>query len=453
MKATQLFCLVSFGVLAVSILLNILSPIIQNRIEKGAQKRRVLMKKLNKIITGAVCAAAASAGLTISARAADTVLTPQQTLALLGTEFEIEYFNSNTNVTSSHTAQFLGTTDNSDLWLWNEQDNLVPNTKIPFYTRPLNFEDYNYTSALIYGVTVPFDIVSYNQADRYNINFSFPFELEGLVHFEMPIFYSKRSVISQDARTNAILNTSLGVQTFNRASGNGRMYMYNAPDKTDGSSGLYLGMLPVNYSTDNDNLFSVNSLFLGLNLCDSISSAYIDGLASGWYRFYIFVECPIIDGWSPSTTTAPQTTTRPQTYTTRPHDYTQYATTPANTVDLSQIEENQRIQIEIENDNRNYNAGTYDGINIIIDQLNDIYAQMQARGEIAVDLLDGVHPDFLSSDMRADVRNALSSHTTARLPDVQSGKTFSARFLTGSHNFAMLQRLRFSRLLLALLLM
>lgn len=276
-------------------------------IQTTKPKKRGLSFILRLLLTVAVCAYALYRFfISIPAHAADTVLTPQQTLALIGTEFEIEYYNSTTNLTSSHTAQFLGSTDNADLWLWNERDSVDPNSQIPFYTRPLGFDDYNYTSALIYGVTLPVDIVSSNSDSRYNVNFTFPFELEGLVHFEMPIFYSKTSSTSFNSRTNALLNTSLGIQTFQRSSGNARMFMYNAPDKTNASTGLHLGMLPVDYRTDNDNLFSVNSLYLGLNLCDSLSSEYIDGLAVGWYRFYVFVECPVIDGWKPVTTTAPK---------------------------------------------------------------------------------------------------------------------------------------------------
>lgn len=393
------------------------------------------MKKLNKIISGAVCAAAASAGLTISARAADTVLTPQQTAALFGSSCAIEYYNSRTGVTTEYTAELVGSTLQSNLWTFNGYQyagDTIPYNARGDITSPSQVTDNIYTSALVYRAYIPYydtNFISSMPRDRVNLSFDFSLNLSGLSRFRTTVFPSVNygNTTGSSGNTGAFwqVNSSLGLLSGDPVTTNNRyryMWMYwgESTYTPDPSASARTALACYNIDIMGDS-FSVSSLSIGVQHVRAISASYVypdygyQQEQGGYY--YFLLQCPIIDGVLPETTLPPA-------HTTRPHDYSNYATTPANTVDLSQIEENQRVQIEIENDNRNYNAGTFDGINIIIEQLNDIYAQMQAHGEIAVDLLDGIHPDFLSSDMRADVRSALSSHTTARLPDVQSGKTF-----------------------------
>ena len=72
---------------------------------------------------------------------------------------------------------------------------------------------------------------------------------------------------------------------------------------------------------------------------------------------------------------------------------------------------------EIENEILNYTAGVFDGVNIIIQKLDDIYNQMVARGEIPVNLINAAPLHTLDSDFRANIANNLTSYTTARIPE------------------------------------
>lgn len=401
------------------------------------------MKKLIKTIAGAVCASAACAGLTISARAADVVLTPAQTVALIGSEIPISYYNNTTGLSFDKTLHLIGTTSEIKYSNFN-YDGGAAIDQTPWAsithatsTQETRFRSFNYAPALIYYTSFPVDdnLVFSNTTTHYNMQIDFSLDLQGLTNFRFPVYYSSRDSVGYGSRSDYTLFSSQGVQTGEVMHGSGAgthvqglFYMGDYRNTDDAEDAVnYFSLFPISRQ-DEENPFSVSGIMVGMNGCATTDSVYCDTLSANGiipgmtYNFYVLIGCPIVSDYVPPVTTAPVTTSVPRS--TFDWGGGVHATTPAFTVDLSTIEEQQRQQIEIENDNRNYNAGTFDGINIIISQLDAIYSQMWARGEIAVDLLDGVHPDYLSSDMRADVRNALSSHTTARLPDVQSGKTF-----------------------------
>lgn len=362
----------------------------------------------------------------LCAHASDIILTPSQTLAMYGSSIPVSYYNNSTGITYNLTANYHGLT--SSYWMYNDRS--VPPSDIPFLSVSYHqgaaantFDQMNYTDALIYEVDFTgIDFVSSNSADHFNITVDLPFSFSGITGIRCPIFWS--SVVPRDhsiyTRSSALLTTSIGDFSvtppgFNQHATSGLFWFSNPEEVSQNENYLgYFPVLPAQHFTDGDSKFDLTRITYGFNrvrciLGDSLPAPDIP------LKWYFFVECPLLSDWSPPETTLPPVTTLP-TYTTRPHDYSHYATTPANTLDLSQIEENQRIQIEIENDNRNFNAGSYDGINIIIDQLNDIYSLMQARGEIAVDLLDAPH---LPSDPSISryVDDHLESFTTAQLPD------------------------------------
>lgn len=360
----------------------------------------------------------------IPAHAVDTILTPQQTVALIGTSFDIEYYNSRSGLTSSYTADLVGSTLDRAYWDYNGYSDA--GDTIPFSQRGFNSDstitNKFYAPALVYRAYIPnyqTTFFSSNPSDRYNLSFSFSINLSGLSRFRfvtMPSIIYSTTQYPRNASWTA--NTSLGLlegsASLNSQTNRYERFFFFAGEAAYAStieSAFCFAYYDADITGDN---FSLNGINYGVQLARAVSASYVapdygyQQEQGGWY--YILIECPIIDGVLPETTT-----TNPPAYTTRPHDYSNYATTPANTIDLSQIEENQRIQIEIENDNRNYNAGTFDGVNIIIDQLNDIYSLMQARGEIAVDLLDA--PDLPSDpSISRYVDDSLESFTTAQLP-------------------------------------
>lgn len=365
----------------------------------------------------------------LCAHAADTILTPQQSAALFGSSCTLQYYNSRTGISSDYTADLVGSTLQSNLWTFNGYEST--GAIIPYNVRgDVDSNSYVidtiYTSALIYRAYIPnyeTDFLSSAPTDRVNLSFQLSLNLSGLSRFRTVVYpsvnYGTTSAAAGASGAFWQVSSSLGLLSgsplINTTRGTYRyMWMYwGEAIYTPSNSALArtaLACYDIDISGDD---FSLSTVDIGVQHVRAISASYVypdygyQQEQGGYY--YFLVQCPIIDGVLPETTLPPA-------YTTRSHDYSQYATTPANTIDLSNIEENQRIQIEIENDNRNYNAGTFDGVNIIIDQLNDIYSLMQARGEIAVDLLDAPR---LPSDPSISryVDDHLESFTTAQLPD------------------------------------
>lgn len=357
----------------------------------------------------AACVVAAACFIPLHAHAADTVLTPQQTVALLGTSFGIEYYNSRTGITSEYTAELVGTTLESAYWDYNGYS--AAGDTIPFSKRAFNSDmtvtDQFYAPALVYRAYIPdyqTSFISSNPADRFNLSFDFSLDLSGLSRFRlvcMPSIIYSTNQYPRNATWTA--NTSQGLlsgsallnEQTNRYQ---RFFFFAGASEYASSSNINSVFCLAYYDTDiTGEDFTLNSINYGVQLVRAVSASYVapdygyQQEQGGYY--YVLVECPIIDA-KPVTTTAPVTGTRP-------------ATTPANTVDLDTIESQQRVQIEIENDNRNYNAGVFDGINIIIDQLNKIYDEMKRRGDIVVNV-----ETTLGTDLVAEVGAALSSYTT-----------------------------------------
>lgn len=367
----------------------------------------------------------------ITAHAVDTILTPSQTLALYGTTFPVEYYDHDTDITYNLTAHYYGVSNDSDFCRFNGfVGETVVNT--PFKSVSYNsgsaastFRQANSGPALIYYIDdwagIGAEFVSSNLTDHFNFKLDFPIDLQGLTGFRAACFWS--SVVPSShtnySRSICTLNTSLGTFTstspgYNQHATSG-LFWFRDPIDVDNDED-YLGYFPVlmaQHFTDGDDKMTINSIEFGCNrgrVLDSINF----GISLKGKTWFFMLSCPLLSDWEPPVTTAPATTTIPRST----YDWGGgvHATTPALTVDLSTIEEQQRVQIEIENDTRNYSAGSFQGINIIISQLDAIYSEMQARGEIAVDLLPA--PSLpVNSDISDYINNNLDSFTTAQLPD------------------------------------
>lgn len=379
----------------------------------------------------------------ITAHAVDVVLTPSQTVALIGSEIPITYYNNTTGLTFDKTLHLLGTTDEIKYSNFNLDGGATigatPWASITHAnnTQETRYRSFNYAPALIYYTSFPFDdnLVFSNTTTHYNMQIDFSLDLQGLTNFRFPVYYSSRDSVGYGSRSDYTLFTSLGVQTGEVLHGSGAgthvqglFYLGDYRNTSDSEDAVnYFSLFPISRE-DYENPFSVSGLMVGMNGCATTDSVYCDSLrASGFipgmfYNFYVLIGCPVVSDYVPPVTTSPITTTVPRST----YDWGGgvHATTPAYTVDLSTIEEQQRVQIEIENENRNYNSGTFDGINIIISQLDAIYSQMVARGEIAVDLLDGLYWSP-GSDINNYINNGLT-HTTARLPDTFNPDTINS---------------------------
>lgn len=402
-------------------------------------KKRGLSFILRLILTVAVCAYALYR-CAISAYAADTTLTLAQTLALYGTHLDMSYHSTVDGYDHTIQLSYLGTSldfvpdlSSDDTYFVIDGSNMTLGTGDEILLKRAPYLRYGY---------------SFTNADSFSANTgtisgTFSVDLSPITSFSSAYLASKGTgkgyggdvhdwTDSTGNQSQLYFRTSYNANIRrNSSTSNSRQRIVFTPKvkRSIGSDidfsddlAMQYWLLYTNNSLSNDGeTFSLDGWSLNwVRPAGSDGALTID---NGFVQFWI--QCPSIGDYTPPvTTTTPQLTTRPHSYTTRAHDYSQYATTPANTIDLSQIEENQRVQIEIENDNRNYNAGTFDGINIIIDQLNDIYAQMQANGDIAVDLLDGLQWSP-GSDINNYISNGLT-HTTARLPDTFNPDTINS---------------------------
>lgn len=393
---------------------------------------------LRVLLTLAVCGYALYR-CAISAHAADTILTPSQTLALYGTSFPVEYYDNDTKIKYTLTAHFAGVSNDSDFCRFNGYvGETVVNT--PFKSVSYNtgsgasiFRQANSMPALVYYIDdwagIGADFVSSNLSDHFNFKLDFPFDLHGLTGFRASCFWSSVDPVNHTSYSRSIctLNTSVGLFSstppgYNQHATTG-LFWFRDPIDVDNDES-YLGYFPVlmaQHFTDGDEKMSINSIEFGCNRGRVLDSSKL-GISLKGKCWFFMLSCPLLSDWEPPVTTAPATTTVPRS--TFDWGGGVHATTPAYTVDLSTIEEQQIVQIEIENDIRNYNAGTFDGINIIISQLDAIYSEMQARGEIAVDLFDGLQWSA-GSDINGFIQGGLT-HTTAQLPDTFNPDTINS---------------------------
>lgn len=180
---------------------------------------------------------------------------------------------------------------------------------------------------------------------------------------------------------------------------------------------------------DNQPILPSNGNITGFNFLWNWAGAFVEDLPLGTpLSVEIWVQCPQISGGfvPPVITTAPTTTTAPQT-TRPPYSGEPYVTTPLYTYNLLPIESNQQVQIDIMNENLQYNAGTFDGINIIIKQLDDIYNAMKASGELTVEQIAG-----LEWSIGTDVREFVQNHITYTVASMNWQDVY--RPVTGFYN-------------------
>lgn len=381
----------------------------------------------------------------------DYTLTYEQTLALYGTDIPVIYYNDNTGTSSEVTAHYIATTEDSRF-------------NRPSTWKAINFlsggstEQRNYVSnlagGLVYQVTFPRGFVSSNTTAHANISLDFSVTFDYIAHFRQNIFWSqKNSAGSYAKRSNVIYSSSLGSIPFYPVSGNNivvtsqnnntfKTFLFPFPELTDPlDEDKTLSMAAVCADLQSDSLFQITASHCTLNNC----GVYDDLLAND--DFIFIISCPVITGMPAVTTTVPPTTTR------APYTGDYQVTTAQYTYDLSPLETNQINQINIANENLNYVAGIFDGVNIIIQQLDDIYNRMVQEGQVPVNLVPADPLHTLDSDFRANIVNNLTSYTTARLPEAGGGyqliHTLYYKFTSGEFEiFAVLGGLSLALLVL-----
>lgn len=356
----------------------------------------------------------------VTAFADSYVLDPQAALGLFGTEISGVYYKQSNNTTQNFTMHFAGyyssnyPTYSSDSRLfplsgggsWDDVINILwwyPRTPSTDVSSSVSSETY-----LIYlwphGSLLGGDFQTSSQISPYpNVTLDIDFGINfNAYSFDTNILFGR----SPDARDSGwssarILGSVPTVYNQMYPSGDGYGYSINTPYPAyvDGETeAMQLGCIPCAYPA-RGNPVSTLYTYTGIQ-------CRLNGCAAPWQdTFVIYIQCPTIVSDNPVITTVPVTSTAPPT--TRPPYTGDGVTTPLYTYDLSPIETNQQNQIRIQNENLQYVAGIFEGMNIIIGQLHDIYNKMVANGEIAVDLLPGSEWQ-IDSGVNAFVQNHIT---------------------------------------------
>lgn len=360
---------------------------------------------------------------------AATTLTPEQTSALYGSSFPCTFYNKSTGVTHNLTFNLVGRSDVT----WMPSD--APSGTM------LNIQGYKYMSGanqtwinncsqaapfLIYSCTVqPF---VYNDSTHVTMQFNFPVNMHisrysGLFLSSIGSFAYPHDISFSSGKSIMTWNTSFdSFVTRETPKLSASSYVSSVIVPATGS-GSYIG----SYSDDDLLYFQTWPLYLddaiynpsdstalfdvqGISVDLKRAAGYIQtGITNATCTIYFLIQCPTVESYQPATTTQPVTGTTRSVYT---GNY--FVTTPQYTYDLSPLETNQLNQIRIQNEQLQYESGVFDGVNIMIQQLNDIYNAMIARGEISVDLVGGFDWS-MNTDVANFINNAVTSYTMASI--------------------------------------
>lgn len=438
------------------------------RSEGGNRKPSRLRFFLRLVLTLAVCGYCVFLNLnrcSISVFADEVRLTPGETLACYGLHIPAIYYNSGSgsqvNVTFDYvglSTDFVPSSMDQSIFYFSVQDaGQANNALISLESSKAAFLRYR-CSDLLYsdplvggGVDDRYFISSGTSAiTQYNFTFTPSVDFSAVDYVEQMVLVPVRSDINRtepsvysNRRGQCSIVTNYGYRSTNmiaETNGNIPLLMcpfYRPDSPLDFRNSSYSApysdtVMPMAaYSLrDNSPALTANSTISAFRFLWNWSAAFVDDYPIG-EKLYIevWIQCPLISGdyVPPVVTTAPTTTTAPQT-TRPPYSGEPYVTTPLYTYNLLPIESNQQVQIDIMNENLQYNAGTFDGINIIIKQLDDIYNAMKASGQLTVEQIAG-----LEWSIGTDVREFVQNHLTYTVASMNWADVYKP--VTGFYNF------------------
>lgn len=420
-------------------------------IEGGNRKPSRLRFFLRLVLTISVCAYACiltARRCSVSAAADSVRLSLNQTLAYYGTEIPCVYYNSETNKQVQITFDYVGTSNDflppgeSNFFAFSLQDAGTANSALlNMQSQEAAFLRYRCDDLFYPSVTADraFFSSGASSISQYNFDFNPSVVFEGvsgirqmvLVPVRSDINRKEPSVYSYRSGQGGILSAS-GYKRFTwRSESNGDIPYFIVPHYRPDNSLDFRPpssqfsppfadhvMYMAAYSLlESSPVFSSQTNISGFQFVWNWAGALLD--TSGVYvdpplSVEIWIQCPEIYGeFEPIViTTAPTTTTAPAT-TRPPYSGEPYVTTPLYTYNLLPIESNQQVQIDIMNENLQYNAGTFDGINIIIKQLDDIYNAIKASGKLTPEQIAGLEWD--TEDLGNYVVNQLTTYTMASM--------------------------------------
>lgn len=376
---------------------------------------------------------------------ADSVrLSLNQTLAYYGTEIPCVYYNSETRHQVQITFDYVGTSNDflppgeTNFFAFSLQDAGAANSALlNMQSQEAGFLRYRCDDLFYPSFTGDKAFVSSGASaiSQYNFDFNPSVVFEGVSGIRQMILVPVRSDINRNEPSTfnwrlgqGVIQTSSGLKSFNwRSETSGNIPYFLVPHYKPSST---LDFRPP--SSDFSPPFADNIMYMAAfslleNGPNFTSQANVSGFQFYWnwggalldtsgiyidppVSVEIWIQCPEIYGeFEPIVvTTAPTTTTAPAT-TRPPYSGEPYVTTPLFTYNLLPIESNQQVQIDIMNENLAYNAGTFDGINIIIKQLDDIYNAIKASGKLTPEQIAGLEWD--SNDLSDFVGSVLTTYT------------------------------------------
>lgn len=401
-----------------------------------------------------------------SRASADTVeLSYEQSLALFGTTIEGTYYSNSLNqdipcyavysgrssdyVPSDHFGSYFDYSRSG--WSWNGTNS---------GTAPFPIPDMDEKKYLIYricstsyGTNWPSWSSSY-YTGHHNFSCTFPFDVGAVTDLQFSVLYSFGSVVGSypsidDSSLNLLTSQSsvnvfrpLGWQNYPTRVWTTLTSLYKQQwygEVIQGSEPLTAQNIPESYRVNmsylpcklnyNDVIFSISGFNLGLNNVGAYQKQEYDGFAgvNGSYCPLLFVQCPVLTGY-----TIPETTPPTTAATTRPYQ-TAVTGAPAQTVDLSNLESGVAAIVQQEQ----YNGDTLDWIGnntritannlwYVCEMLDKIYARMAANGEVAwsPELQSGQNPAFYGTDLQAELDAIIAGHTTATLPALSGNNRF-----------------------------
>lgn len=374
---------------------------------------------------------------TLKASAETIQLTVQQTLALYGTSFTAVCRYDNTNSTENLNFTYVGNTFD---WIKNHESGLMIPFSDPIYNATSNVNSWygwsHFSNALIYAApwtvsTVDFPTSNNTTDVNFYLNQSLP--LNNLSRYRQYVFWS--GYVSGNSMGNPqnsfvqYMTTFSGTKKFT-ALYNGafqpydRRYTYGVWPSYDLNTVAddtiieeWLGYMYGVYTDMNggSSTFDITSCEYHLNGVDTIDgSRFIipAGTHSKW--IFILITCPQLDATDFVGPTMPPTTSM-TTQTTQLTGYTGETVSGTYSgigldgiaTDIQEIINNQRWQI-MQNDVIIQNGRrTNDNLSIIIEQLNRIYTNMVANGEISPELVQAHPLDTIPPDIAGQIQTVL----------------------------------------------
>lgn len=378
---------------------------------------------------------------TLKAHAETIQLTVQQTLALYGTSFTAVCRYNNTNSTENLNFTYVGNTFD---WIKHHESGLMIPFSDPLYNYTSGANSWNawshFSNALIYAApwtvsNVDFPSSSNTTDVNFYLNQSLP--LTNLSRFRQYVFWSGyvntgNSMGNPQNSFVQYMTTFTGTKKFTALNNNAwqaynRLYTYgvwptyNLNDYADDTyfedwQGYMYGVYTDMNIGSSDSRFDITSCEYYLNGVDTVDGARViapAGTHSKW--IFVLICCPQLDATDFIGPTMP-TTTAATTMTTQLTGYT--GETISGTygtgiglddiaTDIAEIIRNQRFQIEQNNIMIQNGRRTNDNLSIIIEQLNRIYTNMLANGEIAPELVPAAALDTIPPDIAGQIQTAL----------------------------------------------